>query len=115
MIWRAGTGFLIDGPFRLIDATGTISRRFEDSTTEDGLDVDITTYVIRDGRLIEVTTMERTGWETLPAERETIVLDGLMEDPSDEAARFVATALGDRASIDDEQRLRDSIADRART
>ena len=43
MIWRAGTGFLIDGPFRLIDATGTISRRFEDSATEDGLDVDLTT------------------------------------------------------------------------
>jgi len=114
VIWRAGTGFLIDGPFRLIDATGTISRRFEDSATEDGLDVDLTTYVIREGRLIEVTTMERMGWETLPAERETIVLDGLMEDPSDEAACFVATALGDRAVLDDEQRLRDERAAKTR-
>lgn len=114
MIWRAGTGFLIDGPFRLIDATGTISRRFEDSATGDGLDVDITTYVIRDGRLIEVTTMERMGWETLPAARETIVLDGLIEDPSDEAARLVATALGDRAVLDDDQRLRDERAAKTR-
>ncbi len=106
MIWRAGNQFLIDGPFRLIDTTGAITREYADTSYEQGDYLVRHTYFSRGDQLIERTEAGHRSHQMEDSTNDAVVLSGLVQDPSEDTARFVAIALGDHAVSVEERRLR---------
>ncbi len=115
MIWRVGTGFLVsDGGYTVIDATGAVTETYGDSDWAVEEDLGKTTFLVHDGQLIEHVVIEHWGYNGDDTVTDTVILDGLVEDPSEEAARFVATVFGDHNVRIEERRIRDQREAEAR-
>lgn len=115
MIWRAGTQFLVgDGPYRLIDATGAITKEYAESTWQDDDYEGRTTFLVTGNQLLERTEVGHSRHHMEDSDNSRVVLDNLVEDTSEETARFIATVLGDHAVSAEERRLREEREAEAR-
>ena len=94
MIWRVGTGFLVGdgGKYQLIDAAGAVTREWAPyDASDDNYHVN-TTYLVRDGKLLDRTEAGHHRHQMEDSVNESVILEGLVEDASEETARFVAAA-----------------------
>lgn len=105
MIWRIGPQFLVqrEDAFALVEPTGNVVRRYAPRMASLEDELYRTHFTVRDGELREHTTVERTG--AAPRISFVPVLSGLVLDASADTARFIATALGDDAVVQEEARL----------
>jgi hypothetical protein len=109
VIWRIGTQFLVQretrtgSVFALVEATGHVARTFEPRTSSLEDELYRTYFSVADNELREHTAVERMGGP--PRISFQTVFAGLVADTSPEAAHFVATALGDDAVVQEEQRI----------
>ncbi len=94
MIWRVGTGFLVgdDGKYQLVDASGVVTREWAPCDASDESYHVNTSYLVRDGKLLDRTEAGHHRHQMEDSVNESVVLDGLVEDVSEETARFVAAA-----------------------
>lgn len=105
MIWRAGQLLLVrrGETFLLLDATGAITKRFEPRQWSYEDDLGETSYVVVDEQLRRREFVQ--GWGGRTRSEDELVLDALVPAPDPESARFVETALGDAAVVEEEQRI----------
>jgi hypothetical protein len=91
VIWRVGTGFLVgDGKYQLIDATGAVTREWAPYDASDESYLVTTTYLVRDGQLLDRTEAGHRQHHMEDSVNETVILDGLIEDNSEETAGWIA-------------------------
>lgn len=106
-IWRAGTAFLVErgDTILLVDATGAIAKRYASSQWEADGELGRLWYVVEDGALREHELIHRSG---AIDKYESIVIENVVPDDAPESVRFITTALGDDAVVQEERRLRDA-------